>query len=465
MNVNFFIKNKFIIITILVLFLIIIFCFGRGLSVGLILLIILSGITFFSLHKLGFKDRKIYLLFLIVIAIHLSTTLFMYYADFQPFSGHQGDYIGYQKSAVEFSQSFRHGNFSVKDIALQYPDLYTGHYYPFIIGILYALTMPEEIIGLIFNVWLVALTIIFVYLIILEINGISKNAFIIGLITAIYPSYIFNSGLLLKDAIEVCFVILGLLFLIKIIKKFAWYNFLILYLALICATHFRFYNGYALIFTFILSWFLFANINLKRKIIYGIIFIIILGFIPQIAANQGYYGINSFKMYLNLERVNFYRQTVYNPARYNAPVSSTTTTATSAPTIGLGSSFVAESTPLGYLKSFVYVLLGPLPWQIKNLLQSFVLIETIPWYFLLFFIVDGIIILFKKRVKEAAPLLIFGIIATVVIAVFESNFGIIVRIRIPIFISLLCFASLGFNENNILYNYLKQPFVYFLNEG
>jgi hypothetical protein len=350
-----------------------------------------------------------------------------------------------------------------------------------VVGALYALTLPEEIIGLMLNVWLVAISIVFVYIIVLEIGGIEKNAFIAGLITAAYPSCLFYSGLLIKDAIEVCFIILGLLFCIRTIKKLTWYNFLIFYLALICATHFRFYLGYALLATFVLCWFLFANMNLKKRIIYGIIFVFLLGFIPQFAAGNGYYGANSLKIYMNFKAVNFYRQVVYNPASsYNIPsvaapsaaipsiaIPSATVPSVTAPvsTVGMDSSFVAESSPLGYVKSFVYVLLGPLPWQVKNLRQSSALLETIPWYFVLFFIIDGIIICFKKHIKEAAPLLVFSFIAMVVMAIFLSNFGIITRIRISSFMSLICLASFGFNDNNIIYNYLNKIYGKILGYG
>ena len=269
-----FLTDKKIIIAILTVILLAYF-FDKGLSAGLGLLLVLSAITFFILNKLGFKDKKIYLLFLIALTIHLGTTLFMHYADFQPFSGHFGDYLMYQKSAVEVSQFFKQGNFSIQNIVLKYPDFFAGHYYPVVVGAIYTLTLPAEIIGLMLNVWLVAFSIILVYLIILEIGGEAKNAFIIGIVVALYPSYIFNSGLLLKDTIEISFIFLGLLFLIKTIKRFTWYNFLVLYLALICATHFRFYMGYALIVAFLLSWFLFSKIDLKKRAIYGIIFVII----------------------------------------------------------------------------------------------------------------------------------------------------------------------------------------------
>ena len=515
---SFSIKNKLIGIASLTIILVGFFFFDKGLSVGLGLLFILTAITFLILHKFGFRNKRIYFLFLIVLAIHLCTTLFMHYADFQPFSGHVGDYSIYQKSAVEISQSFRQGNFSLKSITLKYPDLYTAHYYPVVVGALYALTLPQEIIGLILNVWLVAVSIIFIYFIVLEIGGSEGSAFMVGLIAAIYPSYVFYTGILIKDAIEIFFIVLGLLFLLKTVKKFSWYNFLVLYSALFCATHFRFYIGYALIFSFLLSWFVFSTIDIKRRIVYGIIFIIIIGFIPQFSASQGYYGISSVKMYLNSKMVSFYRQVVYNPAfnktstvsspscaetPSSAPLSmaspgTTTNTipsiappttpscakiisisspsltktpltktplANTSSTIGFDSSFPVESNMFGYIKSFVYALLGPFPWQVKNLRQSLALFETIPWYIILYVLAYGIIKSLKAKgfiktldyYRLTVPLFLFSVIVLGVLSLFINNFGIITRIRIPGFIAILCIASLAFN-NNIIFNYLNTTF-------
>lgn len=287
--------------------------------------------------------------------------------------------------------------------------------------------------------------------------GENKNAFVIGAIVAFYPSYIFNTGLLLKDAFEICFAILSLLFLIKMLKKPSIINFIVLYLSLICTTHFRFYLGYAAILTFFISWFFLSRVDFQKKIILGVVFVIVMGFIPQLGANRGYLGINSFNQFLNPTVVNFYRQFAYNP-KYNRPVSTLSNPLPELTQVGVGSSFVVDRGLLGYAESSTYVLLGPFPWQIKNLRQSLAIFETVPWYLLLFFVVSGTIICFRKRIIEAAPLLIFSIITLVVIAVFDTNFGLIVRIRIPAFISLLCIASFGFTENNIIYRYFKKGY-------
>jgi hypothetical protein len=225
--------------------------------------------------------------------------------------------------------------------------------------------------------------------------------------------------------------------------------------------------------TFALSWFLLANETFKKRVAYGIVIVALLGLIPQFIVGQGYYGINSVKKYFSAEMVHFYRQSAYNAAYYKFPVpavavlgkpgstvvvSNKPSSATSYSTIGFDSSFQTGAGILSYVKSFVYAILGPLPWQIKNLRQSLVLFETLPWYVLLFFIIDGIVVVFKKRAKEAIPLLIFSIIVLIVITVFDNNFGLIVRIRIPAFIALLCLAPFGFNKNNIIYRIAEKSY-------
>ena len=86
MSIKFFEKNNLIIGAGLLFIWIVSFIFDKGLAVGLGLLTVLSVITVLVLYKIGFRDKKVYWLFLIVLVIHLGTTLFMHYADFQPFS-------------------------------------------------------------------------------------------------------------------------------------------------------------------------------------------------------------------------------------------------------------------------------------------------------------------------------------------------------------------------------------------
>ena len=162
---------------ILVLFLGIVALFDKALSVGLLLIIFLTTITFLVLHKFGKRDKILFLLFLVTLFIHLIAVLFIHYAHFQPFSGGEGDYIVYQQQAQEIAQRIHRGDFSLQGLVI-------GHYYPVIIGYIYALTLPEMIIGQLFNVWLAGISVILVYLIVREIGGSKIWAFLTGLIVS-----------------------------------------------------------------------------------------------------------------------------------------------------------------------------------------------------------------------------------------------------------------------------------------
>ena len=409
------------------------FFLDRGLAIGLIFLSFLVVTTFLILSKIGIGDKKLKLLFLIALFIHLGAVMFIYYAHFQPFGGGSGDYISYHRQAQEIAERVRQANFSLQGLNI-------AHFYPVVIGYIYVLTLPEMIIGQLFGVWLAAISILLTYLIVLEIGGSRIWAFLIGLIVAIYPSYLFYGSLLLKDTLVVPLALVGLLLTLKLIKNFSWKNFLIFYIVLVGLIHFRFYIGYVLLFTFIFCWLILSKLNLRKRLIYALIIIPILGFSPQISG-YGYYGINTIKQYLHPQTVTFYREVAY---------------------VRMDSSIVIETgfeNPLKFLgntlKSFVYVLLGPFPWQMKYPRHFLALFETIPWYFLLFFIIKGALG-FIKRDRIALPLIIFSFGALAVLALFLSNFGILTRIRIPAFISLLCLLSLSFNlENRYIKNLPK----------
>ncbi|PIR72398.1 MAG: hypothetical protein COU42_01465 [Candidatus Nealsonbacteria bacterium CG10_big_fil_rev_8_21_14_0_10_36_24] len=467
---NFLEDKKKLILKIIAIFLILVLgisFFDRGLANGVAFIIFLAAITFFVLFKIGINNKELYLLFIITLLIRLGAVLFIHYADFQPFSGGYGDYVVYQKQAQEIAQAVGQGNFSLKGLSI-------GLYYPVVIGYIYALTMPEMLIGRLFGVWLAAISVLFVYLIVLEIGGTRKWAFLIGLIIAIYPSYLFFGSLLLKDTLIIPLVLAGLLLILKLIKNFLWRNFIFFYVILGATIHFRFYIGYAVLFTFIFCWLLLCKLQIRKKLVCGIIMISLLGFLPQFLG-YGYYGYKTIKGYLNQKTITFYREIVYASIPSSAVISSEILSPETPnpkeegvlkkllvkvfPNIGKASDTSYSSTIevktdiddssnflINYSKSFICVLLGPLPWHIQNYRQLFVLFETIPWYFLLFFIGKGVFVTLKDK-RIALPLLVFSAISLGVLALFISNFGIITRIRIPSFIALLCLISLGFEKS------------------
>lgn len=442
------------------LLLVVLSLIDKVLGVATIFVFFLSSISLFFIGRCKEEKQRRVLgaLFLIVFFLHILAVLFMYYAHFQPFSGGGGDYNFYQQQAQEIAGRVQQGNFSLQDIGI-------GHYYPVIVGYIYVFTVPSMLIGQILNAWLVAIIVIFVYLIVREMGGSEKGGFLTGLIASVYPSLAFFGSLLLKDALVALLSMVGLLLTIKIIKSFSFQKFLYFFVILTSLIHFRFYIGYALMFGFVISWFLISNLNLKKRVIYGIVMVFILGFSPQILGN-GYYGFINLKRFLNRETITIYREVVYVSPTQLPPVQSQTAPQT-APQIApknepKTSSIVIKTgfeNPITFVKntllSFTYSFLGPFPWQLSFRKYIFVLPEMIAWYFLLFFIMKGIIKSIKKQNKIIFPLIVFSILVIGALSLFITIFGIITRIRIPAFLALLCLFPLGFEK---LKN-IKIPFI------
>jgi len=444
--------------------------FDTALAVGIVLLAFLTAGTFFVISKMRKGSRELFSLFLIALAIHGGAVVFIYYADFQPFSGGTGDYTRYQESAVEIAQRIREGNLSFEGV-------WVPHLLPVLLGFIYALSLPSMLIGQLFNAWVAALAVLFLYLLIRELGVSSRWAFISGLAASIYPSHVFFSSLLLKDAITVTLAVLGAYAMIRILKKFSWPEFIVFVGVLLAIVHFRFYIGFILEGSFLVSWFLFSKFDLKKRLVYAIPIVFILGFVPQVFG-YGYYGIET-RSYLAPERIAFYKETVYQPIvvtpppevippKEIIPPSEVTPSIEVIPpkeiippsevtpppevvlppeVIGSGSSFNADAgfeDPVSFVwnngLSFVYSVFGPFPWQFRYSRQALSLFETIPWYIVFVFVLGGIWYSIRKK-REALSLLIFSIGVFGAVALFFSNYGIITRIRMPAFLALLPFMA------------------------
>lgn len=459
--------QKFIIISCLALA--VSYFFSHELAIGLIFIAFLATVSIFFIDKIKNEKQKNILgaLFLTVFLLHILAVLFVYYFNFQPFSGGRGDFIYYNIDAQKISEKLHQGNFSLEGLS-------SGHYYPVIVGYIYAVTIPKILIGELFNAWLVSLIAVFIYLVVREIGRSEKEGFIIGLIVAVYPSLAFYSSLLLKEAIAILFVAIALLMALKIIKEFSWKKFIIFYLALAGITHFRFYISYALILAFIISWFFLSNMQIRKRAVYGIIMFALIGFLPQISVvggwSSGYFGITNFTSFLNHDTITYYRETVYAPTIPETPQLNSEKNDGLKPVLlektGTGDGRESSTTiktgfenPITFIKntilSFIFSLLGPYPWQLKKLTHLFLLPEIIPWYFILFFIIKGVSENIKKEYKSMLPILLFSIFVIGSLSLFMTNFGITTRIRIPAFLALLCLLPFGFKS----LNKIKIPFL------
>src|SRR4030042_2100156 len=260
--------------------------FDSELLAGIIFSAFLASAAILTIFYLNKKeDKKIIYIFLSVFILYIAIVLFLHYTNFQPFSGGDGDYQKYDYNAHIIAESFKSGDFSLKD-KISYtgrPILEWDNYYPLLIVLIYFFVTPSILLGQLFNAWLVALSAVAVYLLVLEIGGSKIGAVITSAIVALYPSLAFYGTLLLKDALVFSLAVFGLLFAVKTVKNFNWRYFLILYILLAGLTPFRFYVGYVLAASFALSWLLFCKLQWQKKMAYFLIIFLLFGCLPLFA--------------------------------------------------------------------------------------------------------------------------------------------------------------------------------------
>jgi len=212
-------------------------------------------------------SKKIFAVLLISFLLHFSIAMLIYYTGFRPFGG-GADYEGYSFYAETIANNFRNGNFSLDK--LRY-----GHDFPLIIGVIYFLTVPNINIGLLLISLFFAISVYLVYKLIIQLGGTEKTASLAALAVNLYPSYAYFGSLLLKDTLVIPLVLLSVLLIVKMVSKFSVMDFLLFFLLCVAVDYLRFYIGYALIFAFIFSWFLFSKIKLK-KIVFGIVLTLLI---------------------------------------------------------------------------------------------------------------------------------------------------------------------------------------------
>ena len=451
-----------------------------------ILLIILFSLLFY----LNIRDKNVYIVALVVFLIHMVFAMVFYVLNYHTsirIFGGGADFDLYQNNAIEFANRLRHGIFSVEG-------LYLRHYFAIIMGFIYFITIPDPVVGQMFTVFTSVCSAVLLYLLIVEIGGSRKWAYSITILSSFYASYAIFGSVLLKEIFVIPLIIVSLLILIKLFKKFSLVYFIWLFIVITAIIHFRFYIGFALMFTFVICCFLISKMSLRNKVGLSII----IGLAPAIMG-FGYFGWIPINHYLALDQIRILREVIYAPvspedaqklldenkkvdflsegfsedtnttvdffkerkkanAEFKTLEGRPLTPEEIAKTSGTSSSFSVKSETnnpfmflVNYGISFLYSFFGPFPWQIKEARQISAFAEVIPWWVIFVSILYGAykyikyegIKNFWGKYMYALPMVIFGIISIGVISLFINNYGIIMRIRIPVLLSFL--AILSFN--------------------
>ncbi|HZX50256.1 MAG TPA: hypothetical protein VFE94_03920 [Candidatus Paceibacterota bacterium] len=452
-------------------------------------LLVFSGATWFLLGRYAKKHPYAKRIFLFALCVHAVAAFGIYYTEFYPFG--MGDQERYQTAAELVASDFRAGVFSLDRISSHLYITSAAHWYPVVLGSVYAVSVPDRLVGMVLNAWIAALSILIVFFLALEISKSSRGAFWAGVVASLYPAHVYFGSLLLKDATVVLLALAGLLFAVKIMQRFSPRYVIAFGIALALLFHFRFYIGVALLYAFSFSWPFIRGFTWKQKVQYGTFTLLSLGLIPSFLG-YGYYALDIVAHYTRIDQIELYRESAYifenspdvqvgenqgqgvegstivveeevaGSKPEAAGLASVQGEEQSAPKGAGGSTVIVKvgDGPLSFIRNYLvslsFVSLGPFPWHFSLPQHYFAFVEVIPWWILLFFIVLGV----RKRWREwqvFLPLLLFALGTLVMLALLIDNFGIYMRLRMPVFLVLLAFLAVPLSRmsKNQLYEIIR----------
>ena len=101
------------------------------------------------------------------------------------------------------------------------------------------------------------------------------------------------------------------------------------------------------------------------------------------------------------------------------------------------------SLPLSYLKGLSYALFSPFPWAMTSHLQLFAYPQILLWYFLFPFVLIGVLLSLRYKIKGTLAVIVFIFLVSSLLALVEGNIGSVFRHRDWISPFFLIFAVTG----------------------
>ncbi len=293
----------------------------------------------------------------------------------------------------------------------------------YIVGAIYLVTGQNQLAIQFFCAVIGAATSPITYLCAKEIFSNKRVARISAIIVAFSPSLILWSSQGLKDGIIVFFLVLSVLNVIKLQKKFNYLSFILLMISLLGIISLRFYIFYMLVAA-IIGCFAIGEPFTPASVLRRVAVLAAIGLTLSSFGNRSASDLGQF----NLAKVQNTREDL---ARGNAGFGrdldvSTTEGAITALPVGL-----------------TYLMLAPFPWQVGNVRQAITLPEMILWWASIPFLITGLWYTIKHRLRNSIAVLLFTLMLTFAYSLYQGNIGTAYRQRAQIQIFHFMFIAAG----------------------
>ena len=244
---------------------------------------------------------------------------------------------------------------------------------------------------------------------------------------AVFPAFVIWSGQLLKDGLILFLLVLTMTMVLKLQEKFSYGAVLLLIFSLFGIISLRFYIFY-MVAAAVAGSFVIGLSNNPASIIRRAIALVIVG------VGLTYMGVVQtatidFERYGDLERLQNSRldQAVSADSGFAEDIDVSTTRG------------AVTAIPIG----FIYLMLAPFPWEVRNLRQAITLPEVLAWWAMMPLLVAGVWYTLRHRLRSAMPILLFSGMLTLAYSIFQSNVGTAYRQRTQIQVFLFMFIAVG----------------------
>lgn len=243
----------------------------------------------------------------------------------------------------------------------------------------------------------------------------------------VFPAFIIWSGQLLKDGLIIFLLVLTMTVVLKLQEKFSYWAVLILLLSLFGIISLRFYIFYVVAVA-VAGSFILGVSNTAASIVRRTIVLVVMG------VGLTYLGVVQtasvdLERYGDLERLQLSRQDQATNADsgYADDIDVSTTRG------------AITAIPIG----FVYLMLAPFPWEVRNIRQAITLPEVFAWWAMMPLLFWGAWYTVRHRLRAAFSILLFTGMLTLAYSIFQSNVGTAYRQRTQIQVFFFMFIAVG----------------------
>lgn len=306
--------------------------------------------------------------------------------------------------------------------------------YAYFLGLLFSLFGQDLILGKFVNVLFSVASIYFslkIAKLFLDKNihisdSINRKSLMwLGVVLALYPSSILYSTQLVRDSLMQFLGIICVYFLVRFIRRPSIAPLILVVASLFLLYGLRPYLVFGILAAVIVFVIFIWNMKLVPKIGIVSLLFVFVAIVPNFLG-LGFFGINYIQKFANTEFLTAFRQDAYSIG---------------GSSVGLEINY---SNPIAFLAtfspSFLTVMFGPFPWQIKSAAQLIALPEALFMLSLFGYWLKGFSNL--KKLDSSSILFLGGLFITSLIAIYSDNIGTNTRLRILPWSLFLIFVSL-----------------------